>query len=255
MKRFISLILLIMILSVFVSCGEKYSYDYSDVTVSEPLDFDPKTATISGISLGMSMEEVMNSGVFSEGALKQVEKGDWKTEIDESGDPYYAPFRDELFYNEEYENISLCGKNAAMSFGFHDDELTYLSISRSTNYLEDGISVDMLEQAQNADLKEVESEIYRLLGEPHKMEGEVTQAYGEMWHYYIKDGSPVEGNVRLDGSYEDYEELDFDYILFFSFFRQDVSDLQNFSNKENSDICWSHISVMTKEHILRNTPR
>lgn len=253
-KLTVIIMCLLMAICVISCEGKQAERDYSNVVVDEPLMFDSAKASLNGISLGMTAEEIMNSGIFSEGSLSHHKKGDYKSYDDDGNVVWEAP--EKLFYDDtSFTDINLCGKNADMEFMFKDGKLCYMNISVMTNYLEEQIPYDELEAEQTKIVDGVESEIYRLLGEPNDVTGDVMSLYGMTWRYYIKDGKAIDKKVKADPGYKDYEKLDFDYTLYMILSKQDVTDFEAFINREDPYICSAFIAVYTKEHILNNVPR
>ncbi len=254
-KRLTVIIMCLLMLISVISCIKKpVARDYSGVVVDEPLMFEPLNASLNGISLGMTAEEIMNSGIFSEGSLTHHEKGDYKSYDDDGNVVWEAP--EKLFYNDtEFTDINLCGKNADMEFMFEDGKLCYMNLSTTTNYLDEQIPYSELETEQNKRLDGVESEIYRMLGEPNYASGDIVSGYSMTWRYYIKDGKAIDKKVKADPGYKDYEKLDFDYTLSMILSKQDVTDFEVFINREDPYICSAFIAVYTKEHILNNTSK
>lgn len=253
-KLTVIIMCLLMVFSVISCAGKQAERDYSNVVVDEPLMFDPAKASLNGISLGMTAEEIMNSGIFSEGSLSHHKKGDYKSYDDDRNIVWEAP--EIIFYDDtEFTDVNLCGKNADMEFMFKDGKLCYMNLSAMTNYLEEQIPYAELEAEQTKFVDGVESEFYRILGEPNMIEDVEWHENGVLWRYYIKDGKVLEGKIKSDLSYKEYEKLDFDYTLWMVLSKQDVADLESFIKGEDPFICSAFIAMYTKEHILNNTPR
>ncbi len=203
MKKFTAIVLCIALLFSFASCGIR-GHEV------EKLDIDLEKGSLEGLRLGMSFEEMKQSGVFDAEKIEMM-----------YGEGY-LPF--DMAYVNSGEGVSILGEDSALAMYIIDGKLS--AVIYDINMDMTGRVSDFSEReeffTQKAEL--ISSALKDALGEPAYYNS--TAIKGSVYPgdedneaivqivYFVKDGKLLsKDDLRGTGFSAHYAETDFDYAI------------------------------------------